>query len=474
MDIRHIRPVVLAGGSGTRLWPVSRSLFPKQFATLVSDRSLFEQTLERLAGLRLAEPVVVGNEEHRFVIAEQMRKAGIERPVILLEPEGRNTAAAIALAAQAAMAGDPEAILFVLPSDHWIGNLEELERGLKKAIRAAALGRIVAFGVRPKSAHTGYGYIRGGAAIDGATDAHVIETFREKPDAATAAKWLAEGGWFWNSGMFFCRASDALEEIAAHAPEISAGTKTAFACAERDGSFLRPDRDAFLAVPSQPFDIAVMEKTERGAVVPVDLDWTDLGDWDAIQSVLPADEAGNTLVGDVMTFGTKNSVVRSDGPLVATIGVRDVVVIATDDAVLVTSRDSSQEVRDVVHRLRREGRVEANVHTTVHRPWGSFRILALNDRYQVKEIVVRPGAQLSLQLHRHRSEHWVVVSGVAAVTIDGEEKTVHETESVYVRVGDKHRLSNPGKIPLRLIEVQTGSYLGEDDIVRLEDNFGRT
>ena len=470
---QHIRPVVLAGGSGTRLWPVSRSLFPKQFAALAGERSLFVQTIERLAGLGLANPIVVGNEEHRFIVAEQLRGAGIERPVILLEPEGRNTAAAVAAAAQTAIASDPEAILFVLPSDHWIGNTVELERGLKVALEAVRAKSIVAFGVRPTSPHTGYGYIRSGAALAEAAGAHAIETFREKPDAATAAQWVAEGGWLWNSGMFFFRAKDALEELAAHASEISTGVTQAFASTERDGDFLRPEKRAFLAIPSLPFDIAVMEKTERGAVVPLDFDWTDLGDWDSIQSVLPADAAGNTLIGDVMAFDTRNAVVRSDGPLVATIGLDNVVVIATDDAVLVTSRDSSQKVREVVERLRREERIEADLHTTVHRPWGSYRSLALKGRFQVKEIVVRPGAQLSLQLHHHRSEHWVVVNGTALVTINGEEKVVHETESVYIPVGSSHRLANPGKIPLHLIEVQTGSYLGEDDIVRLEDSFGR-
>lgn len=473
MDLQHIRPVVLAGGSGTRLWPVSRSLFPKQFAALAGERSLFEQTLGRLAGLGLADPLVVGSEAHRFIVAEQLRRVENGRPVILLEPEGRNTAAAVALAARLALADDPEAVLFVVPSDHWIGNADELARGLRAAAAAAQAGRIVAFGIRPRSAHTGYGYIRRGAALAGAPGAYAIDTFREKPDAALASAWLAEGGWLWNSGMLLLRAADALAETAALAPEIAAGAAAAIAAAERDGDFLRPGKDAFLALPSVPFDVAVMEKTARGAVVPVDLDWTDLGDWDAIQSVLPADAAGNRLVGDAMVLDARNAVVRSDGPFVAAIGVEDVVVVATDDAVLVTSRDAAQEVRQVVERLRREGRPEADLHRSVHRPWGSYRSLALHERFQVKEITVRPGAQLSLQLHRHRAEHWVVVSGVALVTVGDEEKVVHETESIQVPVGTTHRLANPGKIPLRLIEVQTGSYLGEDDIVRLDDPYGR-
>lgn len=469
----EIRPVVLAGGSGTRLWPISRSLFPKQFAALAGERSLFEQTLQRLAALGLADPIVVGNEEHRFILAEQLRRSGIEHPVILLEPEGRNTAGAIALAAHAAVAKDPDAKLFVVPSDHWIGNAEELGRGLVAAAAAARAGRMVAFGIEPRSPHTGYGYIRAGSAIAGIEGARSISTFREKPDAATAAAWLAEGGWLWNSGMFFLRARDTLGEIVSAAPEIAMRAGAAFDAAERDGDFVRPEKNSFLTMPSLSFDVAVMEKTSRGAVVPIALDWTDLGDWDAIQSVLPVDSAGNTLVGDVFALDTTNTILRSDGPFVAAIGIDNAVVVATDDAVLVTARNASQDVKEVVARLKREGRPEANIHTSEHRPWGSYRSLALNERFRVKEIVVRPGARLSLQVHRHRSEFWVVVSGVALVTLGDVEKMVHETESVHVPVGTPHRLANPGKIPLRLIEVQTGSYLGEDDIVRIEDSYGR-
>jgi mannose-1-phosphate guanylyltransferase/mannose-6-phosphate isomerase len=473
MDFRHIRPVVLAGGSGTRLWPVSRSLFPKQFAALAGERSLFEQTLLRLSALGLSDPIVVGNEEHRFILAEQLRSAGVEQPVILLEPEGRNTAGAIALAAHTAVAKDIDARLFVLPSDHWIGNVDELSRALAVARNAADAHRIVAFGIEPKSPHTGYGYIRAGAAAANVEGARSIETFREKPDAATADKLIAEGGWLWNSGMFFLRAQDALDEIARSAPEIAARARAAFEGAEHDGDFVRPEKSAFLAMPSLPFDVAVMEKTTRGAVVPAALDWTDLGDWDAIQSVLPVDNAGNTLVGDVVALDTKNTILRSDGPFVATIGIENAVVIATDDAVLVAARDASQDVKEIVARLKREGRPEASIHTSDHRPWGNYKSLAHNERFRVKEIVVRPGARLSLQVHRHRSEHWVVVSGVALVTLGDKEILVHETDSIHVPVGTPHRLANPGKIPLRLIEVQTGSYLGEDDIVRIEDNYGR-
>jgi mannose-1-phosphate guanylyltransferase/mannose-6-phosphate isomerase len=473
MDLRHIRPVVLAGGSGTRLWPISRALFPKQFAALAGERSLFEQTLARLSALGLSDPIVVGNEEHRFILAEQLRTAGVSRPVILLEPEGRNTAGAIAIAAHAAVAQDSAAALFVLPSDHWIGNDDELARALRVADAAAKAGRIVVFGIEPRSAHTGYGYIHAGVEIAGVEGARSVGTFREKPDATTAEKWIAEGGWLWNSGMFFLRAQDALDEIAGNAPEISARASAAFAAAERDGDFVRPEKSAFLSMPSLSFDVAVMERTGRGAVVPVALEWTDLGDWDAIQSVLPVDKAGNTLVGDVVALETKNTILRSDGPFVAAIGIENAVVVATDDAVLVTARDCSQDVKEIVAWLKREGRSEASIHTSDHRPWGRYRSLADSERFRVKEIEVRPGARLSLQVHRHRSEHWVVVSGVALVTLGNEEKTVHETESIYVPVGTPHRLANPGKIPLRLIEVQTGSYLGEDDIVRIEDNYGR-
>ncbi len=473
MKPQKIRPVVLAGGSGTRLWPVSRSLFPKQFAALAGERSLFEQTLQRFEGFGLSGFIVVGNEEHRFIIAEQLRSCGIERPTILLEPAGRNTAAAIALATQAALASDEDAILFVVPSDHWIGNVGELARRLNVAIEAATAGHIVAFGIQPGAPHTGYGYIQSGEPLSGIAGAYAVRTFREKPDAKTAAAWLAEGGWLWNSGMFCFRARDVVEQLQLSAPELGEGAAAAFAAAEQDSDFLRPEKKAFLEMPSVPFDIAVMERTSRGAVVPVDLEWTDLGDWDAIERVLPADAAGNTLSGDVVVVDTRNSVVRSDGPLVAAVGVDNLVVVATDDALLVASRDATQQVRHIVEMIKKRGRPEADIHTTVHRPWGSYRSLALSDRFQVKEITVRPGAQLSLQSHRHRSEHWVVVSGAALVSINGEEKIVHETESVYVPVGARHRLANPGRIPLRLIEVQTGSYLGEDDIVRFEDRYGR-
>jgi mannose-1-phosphate guanylyltransferase / mannose-6-phosphate isomerase len=473
MRIESLRPVILAGGSGTRLWPVSRSLYPKQFAALTGDRSLFEQTLQRLSDLGLSDPIIVGNEEHRFIIAEQLRRAGVDRHTILLEPEGRNTTAAIGLAAQFAIAKDPDAALIVVPSDHWIGNTGELARGISIAVDAAREGCLVAFGIEPSGPHRGYGYIQLGDALAGNSGASAIRAFHEKPDAQTAARLLGEGGWFWNSGMFLFRASDVLEEISAFSPEIGRGAKTAMDATERDGDFLRPEKDSFLALPSLAFDVAVMEKTARGTVVPIDPGWTDLGDWDAIQSVLPTDTAGNTFIGDVMAFGTRNSVVRSDGPLVAAVGIDEMVVIASDDAILVMSRGASQEVRSVVDRLRRERRPEADVHRTVHRPWGSYQSLLLHERCQVKEITVRPGAQLSLQLHRHRSEHWVVVSGAALVTIGDKETVLHEGESVYVPVGTPHRLANPGKIPLKLIEVQTGAYLGEDDIVRIEDSFGR-
>jgi mannose-1-phosphate guanylyltransferase/mannose-6-phosphate isomerase len=473
MARKQVRPVILAGGSGTRLWPVSRALYPKQFATLAGDRSLFDQTLARLAGLGLERPIIVGNEEHRFILAEQLRAAGITPQTLLLEPEGRNTAPAVALAAQAALAEDEQAILYCLPSDHWIGNEEELARCLDVALDAAQHDYAVAFGVRATSPHTGYGYLRAGEPIGHVPGAFAIRTFHEKPDAKTAESWVKEGGWFWNSGMFVFRARHILEEIAAFVPEIPPLAAKAMAGASHDGNFLRPERTAFLAMPSLSIDIAVMEKTRRGALVPAELEWTDLGDWDAVRRVLPQDGGGNTLLGDVVALGARDSVIRSDGPMVAAIGIDRLVVIATDDAVLVTTRNAAQDVRGVVERLKRDGRPEAVLHRTVHRPWGSYRSLMLQDRCQVKEITVRPGAELSLQRHHHRSEHWVVVRGTALVTLGDKQRTVHETESVYVPVGTPHRLTNPGKIPLKLIEVQTGSYLGEDDIVRLEDQYGR-
>jgi mannose-1-phosphate guanylyltransferase/mannose-6-phosphate isomerase len=471
--IGPVVPVLLSGGSGTRLWPVSRESFPKQFWPLVSDRSLIEETTRRALGEGFAPPVVVCNQAHRFVVAEQLRRAGVVAPRVLLEPVGRNSAPAIAAAALLVAEQDPDSVLWMMAADAAIRDVPALHRALAHAVAAARAGRIVTFGMRPTSAETGYGYIEVGEPLAGLPGVHDLVRFIEKPQAATAEKLAASGRHLWNSGMFVFTARVLLEEMERHAPEVLAALRPAVQGRSEDLDFIRLEPEAFARVPSISLDYAVAERTDRAAVVPADLGWSDVGSWGALWDMGAKDAAGNVAVGDVLLEEASNCYVRSDGMLTAVLGLQDAVVVVTEDAVLAMHRDRAQDVKRVVDRLRAAGRAEAVAHNRVYRPWGFYESLIEGDRFQVKRIVVAPGQRLSLQRHFHRAEHWVVVSGTALATYDGATKLVRENESVYLPLGCVHRLENPGRIPLTLIEVQSGSYLGEDDIVRLEDTYGR-
>ncbi|KAF1690359.1 mannose-1-phosphate guanylyltransferase/mannose-6-phosphate isomerase [Pseudoxanthomonas taiwanensis] len=462
-------PVLLSGGSGTRLWPLSREAYPKQFLPLVGNESMLQETWRRVAELAGAAPLVVANEEHRFMVAEQLRQAGARPAAILLEPVGRNTAPAIAVAALQATADGGDPLLLVLPSDHAVRDREGFHRAVRTASAAAGQGRLVTFGIVPTGPETGYGYIKA-APGDGVRP---VERFVEKPDAETARAYVASGEYFWNSGMFLFRASRYLEELERFRPDILAACRRAFAGASRDADFVRLEREAFAASPSDSIDYAVMEKTGAASVLPVDVGWSDVGSWSALWEVAEHDAEGNAHHGDVVALGCRNTYAWTDRRLVALIGLEDVVVVDTDDALLVAHRDRVQEVKDVVAGLKRDGRGEAVLHRKVYRPWGAYDSIDTGERFQVKRITVKPGASLSLQMHHHRAEHWVVVRGTARVTRGDEVLLLTENQSTYIPLGVKHRLENPGKVPLELIEVQSGSYLGEDDIVRFEDVYGR-
>ena len=468
-----IVPVILSGGSGTRLWPVSRESFPKQLWPLISDHTMLQETALRGVGPGFAPPVVVCNQDHRFLIAEQMRAAGIEGATIVLEPVGRNSAPAIAAAALLVAERDPESVLWMMAADAAIQRKDALHVALDRAVVAARAGRIVTFGMQPHRAETAYGYLEVGPELTEAPGVHALSRFVEKPDAARAAELAGSGRYLWNSGMFVFKVSTLLEELGRYAPDVLAAVRAAVQGRRQDLDFIRLDAAAFAACPNISLDYAVAERTHRAAVVPADLGWSDVGSWDALWEQSPKDGAGNAAVGDVLLEGASNCFVRSDGILTAVVGLQDVVVVVTTDAVLAMHRDRAQDVKRVVDRLRAAGRHEAVAHNRVYRPWGFYESLILTDRFQVKRIVVTPGQKLSLQKHFHRAEHWVVVSGAALVTIDGEERLVQENESAYLPLGCVHRMENPGRIPLTLIEVQSGSYLGEDDIVRFEDTYGR-
>ena len=479
MSEQRIVPVILSGGSGTRLWPVSRESFPKQLWPLLSERSLIQETALRARGPGFAPPIVVCNQEHRFLIAEQMRAAGIPCAVgngarIVLEPVGRNSAPAIAAAACLVAEQDPDAVLWMMAADAAIADTVALHKALDIAIGAARAGRVVTFGMTPTAAETGYGYIERGTALPDAPGAFRVARFIEKPDAAGAATMLGSGRHLWNSGMFVFTAMTLLDELAEHAPDVLAAVRQAVAGRSVDLDFVRLGAEAFAASPSISLDYAVAERTARAAVVPADLGWSDVGSWGALWELGAKDAAGNVAVGDVLLEGAENCYVRSDGVLTGVIGLKDAVVVVTKDAALAMHRDAAQDVKKLVDRLKAAGRHEAVAHNRVYRPWGFYESLIEGDRFQVKRIVVTPGQKLSLQKHFHRAEHWVVVSGTAMVTRDAENTLLHENESIYVPLGAMHRLENPGKIPLTLIEVQSGAYLGEDDIVRTEDTYGRT
>ncbi|MBU6497743.1 MAG: mannose-1-phosphate guanylyltransferase/mannose-6-phosphate isomerase [Rhodospirillales bacterium] len=469
-----IVPVILSGGSGTRLWPVSRESFPKQFWPLISARTMIQETAARALGEAFADPLVVCNQEHRFVVAEQMRELGITGARIVLEPVGRNSAPAITAAALLIAETDPEAVLWMMAADAAIGDDAALRLALDAAVAAARAGHIVTFGMRPTAPETGYGYIEVGAALPGLAGVHALTRFVEKPDAATAAGLVADGRHLWNSGMFVFTAATLLAEMERHAPEVLAAVRRAVAARVQDLDFIRLDPDAFRACPSISIDYAVAERTTRAAVVPADLGWSDVGSWAALWELGAKDAQGNVAVGEVMFEGAGNCYARSDGIMTAVVGLDDAVVVVTEDAVLAMHRDRAQDVKRVVDRLRAAGRSQAVAHRRVYRPWGFYESLIQGERFQVKRIMVSPGQKLSLQKHFHRAEHWVVVNGSALVTRDAETLLVRENESLYLPLGCVHRLENPGRIPLTLIEVQSGSYLGEDDIVRLEDTYGRS
>jgi mannose-1-phosphate guanylyltransferase / mannose-6-phosphate isomerase len=468
-----IVPVILSGGSGTRLWPLSRELYPKQLLPLVGKDTMLQATLRRLEGVEgLAAPVIVCNEEHRFLVAEQLRQVGVTPAAILLEPVGRNTAPAVALAAASAMQAreqgeDP--VLLVLPADHVIRKPEAFRAAVAEGARLAREGRLVTFGVVPDRPETGYGYIR-------ATErgrASPVEQFVEKPDGVLAGQYVSSGDYLWNSGMFMFRAGRYIEELRTHRPEIVSACVAATAGAKADLDFVRVDREAFEACPADSVDYAVMERTADAWVVPLDAGWSDVGSWASLHDACDADAAGNVAVGDVLVEDARNCYLYAESRLVAAVGLADCVVVETKDAVLVAPRDRVQDVKALVERLKAEGRYETSLHRQVFRPWGSYDSVDNGERFQVKRIIVKPGAQLSLQMHHHRAEHWVVVQGTARVTRGEETFLLGENQSTYIPMGVRHRLENPGKLPLHLIEVQSGTYLGEDDIVRFEDTYGR-
>jgi mannose-1-phosphate guanylyltransferase/mannose-6-phosphate isomerase len=472
-----IQPVVLSGGAGTRLWPQSRALYPKQFIRFseVQPESLLASALKRLGPAGgFAPPVVVCNNDHRFLVKDEAQRAGVHPGAIVLEPAARNTAPAVAAAALLTEREDPEGILAVMPSDHVIRDAARFAAAVRQAAAIANAGRLVLFGIAPDAPHTGYGYIRRGAPLDGFEGAFAVAAFTEKPDRETAAEYLAAGGYSWNSGIFVLGARAFLGELERFAPAILAAAKAAVAGARTDLGFLRLDPEAFAAAPSISIDYAVMEKTDRAAVMPLDVGWSDLGSWSSLWELSARDADGNAVHGDVLLEATRNCYVSSQKSLVAVLGVEDLVVVDTPDALLVADRTKAQDVGKMVARLKSAGRREHESHVRNHRPWGYFETLNVGPRFQVKLLHVKPGGKLSMQMHHHRSEHWVVVHGTAKVTVGGEERLVHENQSVYIVATQWHRLENPGKTPLELIEVQLGSYLGEDDIVRADDVYNRS
>ena len=468
-----IYPVILSGGSGTRLWPLSRAVLPKQLLPLVTDKSMLQDTVLRLHGrAQIQAPLIVCGNEHRFLVAEQLREIGVTPLGILLEPVGRNTAPAVAAAAHYLRAVDPEAVTLVLPADHVIENVDAFEAAVQQALAQVGANALATFGIVPTAPETGYGYIKSGAA-SGTANCFQVERFVEKPDRATAEGFVAAGNYFWNSGMFLFRADSYLNELQQFQPEMARAAGEAVSKGFRDLDFCRLDEAAFTACPSDSIDYAVMEHTRHAIVVPADIGWSDVGSWSALWEVQPRDERGNAARGDVYLDNVSNSLVRAEGRIVALVGVQDLVVVETADAVLVAHKDQVQRVKQVVDHLKSQGRTEHVHHTKVYRPWGCYEGIDMGQRFQVKRITVNPGGKLSLQMHHHRAEHWVVVSGTARVTCGDKVSLLTENESTYIPIGMNHRLENPGKVPLHLIEVQSGSYLGEDDIVRFEDVYSR-
>ena len=469
----QLHPVILSGGVGSRLWPLSRSLFPKQLLALAGDSSLIQDTARRALGPAFAPPLLVCNVEHRFLIAEQMRAAGVSPTVILLEPQGRNTAPAAAVAALMLAEQDPDAILLLMPADHVVRDIAAFARAVDSARGAASQGYLVTFGIAPAGPETGYGYIQRGEALYENAPAYLVRRFVEKPDSQTASRYIESGDYYWNSGMFAFQAKSFLAELQRLEPEMLDRCRAAIRDGKRDLDFFRLDPKAFEACKSISIDYAVMEHTQNAVIVPVEMGWSDIGSWEALWDASDKDDVGNALKGDVLHHGARNSYLRSEGPMIAAVGVEDLVVVATADAVLVSRKDSSQDVKKIVEQLERGNRELHVTHRKVYRPWGSYEGLDMGENFQVKRITVNPGAKLSLQKHHKRAEHWVVVSGTAQVTCDDKVFPLHENQSTFIPLGAKHRLENIGTEPLHLIEVQSGSYLGEDDIVRFEDSYGR-
>lgn len=468
-----LHPVILSGGSGTRLWPLSRAALPKQLLPLASERSMFQETVLRLEGLPgVGRPLVVCNNEHRFLIAEQLREIGVEPLGLFLEPVGRNTAPAAAVAALRLVQQNPDAVMLLLPADHLIRDVPAFHAAVAEGLKAVGCGCLVTFGIVPDAPETGYGYIQQGRALEGAP-AYRVRRFVEKPDLASAEGFVAAGDYLWNSGMFLFSCRQFLDELKVHRPDILAACEQALAASHKDLDFCRLDQVAFAACPADSIDCAVMEKTAHAAVVPANIGWNDIGAWSALWEVGEKDGGGNVSRGDVWLDGVKNSLVRAESRLVAVLGVADLLVVETADAVLVADRGRAQEVKKVVEHLKAAKRCEHECHARVFRPWGWYEGVDAGERFQVKRIAVKPGAALSLQLHHHRAEHWIVVRGTARVTRGEDTFLVSENESTFIPLGTRHRLENPGKVPLEMIEVQSGGYLGEDDIVRIEDSYGR-
>ena len=465
-----MKPVVLAGGTGSRLWPKSRAALPKQFLSLTSNSTMLQDTITRLKGTNAEPPVFICNDAHRFLVAEQLRKKNIEHDGILLEPVGRNTAPAIALAALHATKTGNDPVLLVLAADHLIKDQEAFHSAIVKAEALANEGKLVTFGIVPDKPHTGYGYIKAGKVLNVGFE---VADFVEKPQPETAKQYVESGDFFWNSGMFMFKASRYIEELGKYNPEMLEVCRRAVETEAPDLDFIRVDSEIFSTCPDDSIDYAVMEKTDSAAMVPLDAGWSDVGSWTSLWETADKDEDGNVCVGDTILEKTRNSYVNAEQRLVSVIGLEDVIVVETKDAVMVAHKDDAQSIKNVVNKLKAEKRPEFEFHREVFRPWGSYDSIDNGARFQVKRITVKPGEKLSVQMHHHRAEHWIVVSGSANVTIDDNTKLVTENESVYIPIGAVHALENPGKIPLELIEVQSGAYLGEDDIVRFSDRYGR-
>ena len=469
-------PVVLSGGTGSRLWPLSRAMHPKQLLSLAGSDSMLQETIGRLDGFAsIRPPIVVCNEDHRFMVAEQLREKHSTPAAIILEPFGRDTAPAVAVAALEALhssADDTDPMILVLPADHVITNTHAFHQAIEQGMEQASTGNLVTFGIVPQSAHTGYGYIRAGDSLN--THTFRVDQFREKPDQTTADSYLKEGGYYWNSGMFLFKASRYLQELAKFSPKMQSQCIAAYANAKRDMDFTRLDKEAFGLCPSDSIDYALMEKTDAAVVIPLDAGWNDVGAWSSLWELGEPDEQGNVIIGDVLSEDTHNSYLRAENRLIATVGIKDCVIVDTADALLVADRNQVQNVKSIVEQLKKLGRSETTLHKKVYRPWGSYEGIIVSQGYQAKRITVKPGGCLSLQLHHKRSEHWIVVKGVAEVTCGDKVFELRENESTYIPIGTKHRLANRTDKPVEMVEVQVGHYLGEDDIVRFEDVYGRT